>query len=77
MVILTVVRRKKFYHYEFDTVAEAYRKYLRSFSTFGDWWYYWRYEHTLLCRVNDPDIMEVIFRKVFLNACIDIVEKNS
>lgn len=52
---------------KFETVTEAYRCYLKKFSTFGDWAYYLRCAHKLLNRVYDERIMESIFRNVFEN----------
>ena len=64
-VILVVCKGRVVNVRKFETVTEAYRYYLKEFSTFGEWADYLRYEHKMLNRVHDEEIMEYIFENVF------------
>ena len=64
-VILIVGRKNVIHVHKFNTITDAYFFYLDEFATFGDWWYYLRCAHKLLNHVCDERIMESIFRNVF------------
>ena len=64
-VILVVCKGHVVNVRKFETITEAYRCYLKEFSTFGEWADYLRYEHKMLNRVHDEEIMEYIFENVF------------
>lgn len=72
IIRLSVTKRKTNYVHHFDSVTLAYKFYLKHYSTFGDWWYYYKTAHTLLNRITDERTMEAIFDNVFKNAYIYI-----
>ena len=69
-IILVVAIKKNVFVHKFDTVTEAYRYYLKKYSTLDDWWYYLIYAHKLLSSIINEEIMECIFRNCFTNTCI-------
>ena len=69
-IILVVAIKKNVFVHKFDTVTEAYRYYLKKYSTLGDWWCYLTCAHKLLSSIINEEIMECIFRNCFTNACI-------
>lgn len=69
-ITLVVAIKKNVFVHKFDTITEAYRYYLKKYSTLGDWWYYLTCAHKLLSSVTNEEIMECIFRNCFTNACI-------
>lgn len=80
-ITLTVIKRKgkkkvQALHYDFNSVTQAYRYYLKHFSTIGEWVYYLRCAHTLLNTVTNEEIMRAVFRNVFSTACITEDKKN-
>lgn len=69
-IALVVNKKKRVFIHKFDTVAEAYRFYLKKYSTLSDWWYHFTCTHKLLSSVTNEEIMECMFRNNFTNACI-------
>lgn len=70
MITLTVVRHKKTISQNFDSVLKAYRYYLLHYSTFSDWFYYFKTAHLPLFVIKDEECIEAIFFNVLKDACI-------
>ena len=58
MITLTVVRHKKTISQNFDSVLKAYRYYLLHYSTFDDWFYYFKTAHLPLFAIKDEECIE-------------------
>lgn len=62
---LVVAKKKTVYHFTFGTMTEAFRYYLKHYSTIDEWLYYLRVSHTLLSSIKNEEIMACCFRNAF------------